>query len=308
MHIRLGTRQSPLAMWQAGHITALLQNAGHDVEIVKIVTTGDVSALPLGSGGGVGLFTKEIQKALLDQRCDLAVHSLKDMPTEPVPGLHLAAVPERERASDCFLSKAYANLSDLPSEATIGTGSPRRRAQLLRMRPDLRVVEIRGNVDTRLKKLESGEYDAIVLAFAGLHRLGLVEHISHEFSFEEMLPAVGQAALGLETREDDAETIAAIASINHPTTQFCVTIERAILRTMQAGCLAPLAVHAAFETDQVRASCRVFSSDFSEMIEQHWVWPASEVSTVEQARQKGIDASRDLMELGADELIHPSES
>ena len=306
MHIRLGTRQSPLAMWQATHISSLLQAAGHDVEIVKIVTTGDVSTLPLGSGGGVGLFTKEIQRALLDNRCDLAVHSLKDLPTEPIPGLQLAAVPERERASDCFVSKRWAGLAELPENSRVGTGSPRRRAQLLRLRPDLEVSEIRGNVDTRLKKLEAGDYDAIVLAYAGLHRLGLLEHVTSEFTFEEMLPAVGQAALGLETRSDDSATAAAVAVVNHLPTQLCVSLERAILRTMQAGCLAPLAVHAAFDGDKLRASCRVFSADFSEMIEQQWVWRTESVSAVDQATKLGESAASDLCELGADELIHPN--
>jgi hydroxymethylbilane synthase len=306
MHIRLGTRQSPLALWQATHISALLHAAGHDVEIVKIVTTGDVSTLPLGTGGGVGLFTKEIQRALLDNRCDLAVHSLKDLPTEPIPGLQLAAIPERERASDCFVSKSWASLSELPENSRVGTGSPRRRAQLLRLRPDIEVIEIRGNVDTRLKKLEAGDYDAIVLAYAGLHRLGLLDHVTTEFSFEEMLPAVGQAALGLETRSDDSETAAAVAVVNHLPTQLCVSLERAILRTMQAGCLAPLAVHAAFDGDKLRASCRVFSTDFSEMIEQQWAWPAETASAVNQAVKLGESAASDLCELGADELIHPN--
>lgn len=306
MRIRLGTRQSPLAMWQATHISNSLQAAGHDVEIVKIVTTGDISTTPLGSGGGVGLFTKEIQRALLDNRCDLAVHSLKDLPTQPVPGLHLAAVPERERASDCFVSKGWASLAELPSGARVGTGSPRRRAQLLRLRPDLQVTEIRGNVDTRLKKLESGDYDAIVLAYAGLHRLGLGDHITREFPFEEMLPAVGQAALGLETRSEDSATSEAISVLNHKPTQLCVSLERAILRTMQAGCLAPLAVHAAFDGNKLRASCRVFSADFSEMIEQQWSWDRDTTMSTDEANKLGESAASDLCELGADELIQPN--
>jgi len=293
-------------MWQATHVSSLLRNAGHEVEIVKIVTAGDISTQPLGSGGGVGLFTKEIQKALLDNRCDLAVHSLKDLPTQPIPGLILAAVPERERASDCFVSKHWSSLADLPENATVGTGSPRRKAQLLRLRPDLQIKEIRGNVDTRLKKLELGDYQAIVLAYAGLHRLGLLQHVTAEFSMEEMLPAVGQAALGLETRSDDSETAQAIACINHVPTALCVSLERAILRTMQAGCLAPLAVHAAFDADVLRASCRVFSPDFSEMIEQQWAWPLQSITTPEDAAKLGESAAHDLCELGADELIHPN--
>jgi hydroxymethylbilane synthase len=303
MLIRLGTRQSPLALWQANHVSTQLKRAGHEVELVKIVTVGDVSTTPLGSGGGVGLFTKEIQRALLDRRCDLAVHSLKDLPTEPVAGLCLTAVPEREDPSDCMLSTQYTSLESLPAGAKIGTGSPRRRAQILRLRPDFEVMEIRGNVDTRIKKLESGEYDAIILAYAGLHRLGLDERITYRFPFDEMLPAVGQAALGIETRQDDENTICALRDIDHCRTHLCVAIERALLRTMRAGCLAPLAAHAAFETDTLRLSCRVFSNDYSEMIEQQWSWTATEISTRSEAEHVGMEAARDLCELGADELI-----
>jgi hydroxymethylbilane synthase len=307
MQIRLGTRQSQLALWQANHVSSLLEREGHSVELVKITTSGDVSTTPLGASGGIGVFTKEIQRALLDKTCDLAVHSLKDLPTEPVPGLVLASVPDREDAADAFLSVNYSSLLDLPEGAKIGTGSPRRKAQLLRLRPDLEVMDIRGNVDTRIRKLDAGEYDAIILACAGLHRLQLSERVTHRFSFDEMLPAVGQAALGLETREEDEELRNALMKLDHSLTHLAVVIERTLLRAMRAGCLAPLAAHAVFDGETVRLTARVFSMDYSEMIEQYWSWPATRATNVDQAAQLGTEAARDLCELGADKLIHGEE-
>lgn len=304
MQIRLGTRQSQLALWQANHVSSLLEREGHSVELVKITTSGDVSTTPLGASGGIGVFTKEIQRALLDKTCDLAVHSLKDLPTEPVPGLVLATVPEREDAADAFLSVHFSALSELPEGAKVGTGSPRRKAQLLRLRPDLEILDIRGNVDTRIRKLDAGEYDAIILACAGLQRLQLTDRITHRFSFEEMLPAVGQAALGLETRDEDEELRDALMKLNHASTHHSVVIERTLLRAMRAGCLAPLAAHATFDGESVRLAARVFSMDFTEMIEQHWSWPASRATSVEQAVLLGTEAAQDLCELGAEELIH----
>jgi hydroxymethylbilane synthase len=307
MHIRLGTRQSPLALWQANHVSSRLHQLGHDVELVKIVTTGDVSTTSLGSGGSVGLFTKEIQRALLDERCDLAVHSLKDLPTEAVPGLVLCAVPERENSTDCMISRTPTTLYGLPEGAKVGTGSPRRRAQLLRLRSDLELLEIRGNVDTRLKKLEAGDYDAIVLAFAGLHRLGLDASITQQFTFDELLPAVGQGALGLECRSDDEGVMQALEDLNDKRALLCVAIERALLRTMRAGCLAPLAAQAFFEEEKLRFSCRVFSRDYSAMIEQHWSWHETAIQTLEQAEFVGTEAAQDLRELGAAELMFGEE-
>jgi hydroxymethylbilane synthase len=272
--IRIGTRQSPLALWQAEFVSQQLQHLGHQVELVKIVTTGDTTSTPLAQAGGVGLFTKEIQRALLDNRCDVAVHSLKDLPTDPIAGLTLCAVPKREIPWDCLIGRHPTTLAELPSGAVVGTGSPRRRAQLLHSRPDLIVQDIRGNLDTRLKKLDSGQFDAILLAFAGLHRLGLQERISETLTLQQMVPAVGQGALGLETRQDDPETQQAIFQLNDWPSHAAVLFEREILRSLRAGCMAPVAVHAVCGESSFSITYRVFlptcpSSLRRNMILQH---------------------------------------
>ena len=264
--LRIGTRKSPLATWQAEHVASLLRFRGFSVELVPVTTSGDVLSGSLTQSGGVGLFTKEIQRALLDHRCDLAVHSLKDLPTEPVEGLCLAAVPEREDPSDCLIARGNCNLESLPSGSIVGTGSPRRRAQLLQARPDLKLSDIRGNVDTRLKKLANGEFDAIILALAGLRRLGLEHVVTQRLSWEVMLPAVGQAALGLETRADDSATIEAVQMLDHPTSHLAVFCEREVLRALNAGCLAPVAVHARCLDRELFMTCRVFSSDYKQLV------------------------------------------
>lgn len=267
MLIRLGTRQSPLARWQADYVANLLHNRGVNVEMVPIVTSGDVSTQPLGSGGGVGLFTKEIQRALLDGRCDLAVHSLKDLPTEEVPGLSLTAVPEREEVGDGLIGREGMTWDELPNGARVGTGSARRVAQLRMLRPDLQLLDIRGNVDTRLKKLDAGEYDAIILALAGLKRLGLDGRVTHRFNMEEMLPAVGQAALGLETRSDDRATSQAVESLRHLPTHHAVLAERAMLRALRGGCLAPVAALATHTGDHLVIRARALAMDGSSRVE-----------------------------------------
>ncbi len=266
MTIRIGTRQSPLAMWQAQYVSAQLEALGYSVELVKITTAGDTLATPLIQGGGVGLFTKEIQKALLDGRCDVAVHSLKDLPTAPVPGLALTAVPPREDPADCLISNGDLSLTALPLGAVVGTGSPRRRAQLRSLRPDLQLADIRGNVATRIDKLSAGEFDAIVLAYAGLHRLGLDSRISEKLSLKQILPAVGQAALGLETREDDTDSLVAIQGLDHLPTHAAVRCERGLLRGLKAGCLAPVATHATYVSEKLSVECLVFSPDHTQRI------------------------------------------
>lgn len=265
-NLRIGTRKSPLATWQAEHIASRLASRGFSVELVPITTSGDVLQGSLAQSGGVGLFTKEIQRALLDGRCDVAVHSLKDLPTEPVSGLALVSVPQREDPSDCLIAREPCSLDSLPVGAVLGTGSPRRRAQLLQYRPDLNLVDIRGNVDTRLRKLANGEYDAIVLALAGLRRLGLEHVVTQRLPWEIMLPAVGQAALGLETRSDDRATIDAVALLDHPPSHLAVFCEREVLRALRAGCLAPVAVHAQCIDHTLAMCCRVFSNDFTQQI------------------------------------------
>ncbi len=263
LQIRLGTRQSPLARWQADYIAGRIRQLKIEVEMVPIVTSGDVKTGSLGEGGGVGLFTKEIQRALLDGRCDLAVHSLKDLPTEHVPGLALAGVPEREEVGDALISRDRCTLAQLPQGARIGTGSARRVAQLRALRPDLQMVDIRGNVDTRLKKLDDGDYDAIVLAIAGLKRLKLDHRITEKLDIDDVLPAVGQAALGLETRFDDCPIIDIVEAISHYPSHQAVLAERAMLRALRGGCLAPVAAHAVLEGEHLILKARAMALDGS---------------------------------------------
>ena len=253
--LRIATRESPLALWQAGHVAGLLRAAhpGVRVELVPVNTLGDrnrVDPLPLmaeafhdGQHGGVGLFTKEVQRAVLLGNADLAVHSLKDLPTGPVPGLALAAVPARASRWDALVLPGGepGSLDDLPAGAIVGTGSPRRRSQLLRIRPDLRFAEARGNVGTRLGKLDAGEFAALVLAEAGLDRLGLSGRVSHRLT-EDVLPAVGQGALGVECRSDDAAALAALAPLDDPAARPEVDAERTCLHRLGAGCHAPVGV------------------------------------------------------------------
>jgi hydroxymethylbilane synthase len=205
--VRIGTRGSPLARWQAEWVAARLAESGVDVVLVPIATQGDIQQRgPIGEIGTLGVFTKEIQRALLDRQVDLAVHSLKDLPTEPVEGLCLAAVPKRGPHGDVLISREGQSFAELPPGATIGTGSSRRRSQLWHARPDLKMLDVRGNVDTRLRKLQEGQYDALVLAEAGVTRLELRQHITEVLPQSLILPAVGQGALGLETRVDDERT------------------------------------------------------------------------------------------------------
>lgn len=315
MHLRIGTRHSPLALWQAHWVADQLNSAGHQVELVKITTTGDTTTTPLGQGGGVGLFTKEIQKALLDGRCDIAVHSLKDLPTQPIPGLALAAVPKRESPNDCLISTKYKNLSDLPQNARVGTGSPRRKAQLLHLRPDLDLQDIRGNVETRLAKLTTQPFDAIILAYAGLLRLGLDSlKLAPEdlcvLPTDVMLPAVGQAALGLETRKEDANTREALLPLIDTPSLLCVRAERELLRLLQAGCLAPVAAHATITNQLLLLRAKVFSDDGSKLISTIHQLPI-DPTTLSQADaltdaapiSLAANVAQSLKSLGAEELI-----
>lgn len=238
---RIGTRASPLARWQAQWVADQLAARGHAVELVPISTQGDVDrSSPIGDIGTTGVFTKELQRALLDGRIDLAVHSLKDLPTEAVAGIVLAAVPPRESPFDVLVSRSGASLDELSASAKIGTGSLRRQAQLLHLRPDLQVLPIRGNVETRLRKVADGEVDALVLAEAGLKRLGLADRITERLQPPRLLPAIGQGALGIETRES-GEFREVAAALDDPATHAAVVAERAFLAAMQGGCLAPLA-------------------------------------------------------------------
>jgi hydroxymethylbilane synthase len=295
--VRLGTRDSPLARWQAEWVAARLSEGGVVVELIPITTQGDVSDRPLGAIGGQGLFTKEIQRALLDGRIDLAVHSLKDLPTDPVAGLTLAAVPPRESPRDVLVSTRGGTLDELPAGARVGTGSRRRQSQLLHLRPDLRVADIRGNVDTRLRKLDAGQFDAIVLAEAGLSRLNLAGRITQVLPSTVMLPAVGQGALGLETRADDAATLAAVARLDDAATRAAVLAERALLAGLRGGCMAPVAAWARITDRELRITAAVLSVDGQRRVAVTRGGDAHDPVSLGQL------AAEELLSLGAGSLI-----
>jgi hydroxymethylbilane synthase len=241
--LRLGTRGSPLALWQANHVAERLRPvvSPRRVELVRIETHGDRDqATALAAMGGFGVFTKAIQNALLDGRVDVAVHSLKDLPTIPEPDLELVAVPPRGPAGDAFVSRRHRRFDDLPEGATVGTSSLRRRAQMLNRRPDLKLLDLRGNVETRLRKLDEQELDAIVLAEAGLERLNLADQITEILDPSWMLPAVGQGAIGLECRASDDETKHIVEALRDTATFARVTAERAMLYALGGGCLVPI--------------------------------------------------------------------
>jgi len=247
--IVIATRESRLAMWQAEHVRALLMRGGVDVTLLPMTTRGDqILDRSLSKVGGKGLFVKELENALADGRADLAVHSLKDVPMDLPPGFTLAAVLEREDARDAWVSNRYAALADLPQGAVVGTSSLRRVVQLAALRPDLRLEPLRGNLDTRLRKLDEGGYDAIVLAAAGLVRLGLGDRIRARFAATEMLPCAGQGALAIEARADDAALIARLEALTDRATRLAVVAERAVSRALGGSCSMPLAAHAAWRS------------------------------------------------------------
>jgi hydroxymethylbilane synthase len=253
---RIGTRGSPLALVQAQEVRARLARAlgakVEDIALVIIRTSGDtIQDRPLAEAGGKGLFTKEIEEALLDRRVDLAVHSAKDMPTISQPGLMLAACLEREDPRDVFISRKAKSLQDLTQGANLGTGSLRRQAIAKRLRPDLRVTPLRGNVETRLRKLDEGQVDATILALAGMKRLKLTEHATRIMTAEEFLPACGQGAIGIESRSDEARVREALARIDHADTLIAVACERAFLAALDGSCKTPVGGHATVSGDTV---------------------------------------------------------
>jgi len=296
--LRLGTRASALARWQADWVGARLEELGVEVVLVPVTTSGDRQQREsVAAIGGQGVFTKEIQQALLDDRIDLAVHSLKDLPTEPVDGLRLAAVPERAPPGDVLVGREHATLDELPEDAVVGTGSLRRRAQILHVRPDLRIRDVRGNVDTRLRKLDAGDYDAVVLAEAGLRRLGLAERITQVLFPAILLPAVGQGALGLETRTDDEATRSIVGQLDHGPTHAAVLAERAMLAALEGGCLAPIAAWGRAEGDSLELTGRVLHPDGTRKIE------ATLTGRLDDPSELGDRVAAELADRGATELI-----
>jgi hydroxymethylbilane synthase len=294
--LRLGTRSSALARWQAEWVAAELQKRGVAVELVPIVTQGDVKTGPLGQIGGQGLFTKELQGALLDQRIDLAVHSCKDLPTESVAGLTISAVPERESTNDVLVSAVAKSVESLPKSARVGTGSLRRKAQLLHLRPDFVIEDIRGNVETRLRKLDEGQFDAIILAAAGLKRLGFADRIAAVIPWQTMLPAVGQGALAIETRAGDEQIRGVLAPLDHSPSHQAVLAERTLLSHLRAGCLAPVGAWGRYENGRLLLHAVVLSSDGSRRL-------ASSDSTTDDPVQLGRRVAEQLLVQGAAQLI-----
>ena len=263
MRIRIATRESQLALWQAYHVRDLLiARADCEVEIIGMTTQGDRDkSSPLSRLGGKGVFVKELEAALLEKRADIAVHSMKDVPVDLPAGLHLAAICEREDPRDALVANAYPSLAGLPASARVGSSSLRRRIQLQAACPHAQVGELRGNVDTRLRKLDEGEFDAIILAVAGLKRLGLQHRISEAIATDLSVPAAGQGAVGIECRMDDEPVNAALAKIAHPLTQQCVTAERIVTTGLGASCNLPIGVHAAPVGESVTLSA--FISDLA---------------------------------------------
>lgn len=298
--LKIATRQSPLALWQAEHIRARLEALHTDlkVELVTFVTQGDkILDTPLAKIGGKGLFVKELEAALLDGRADLAVHSMKDVPMALPEGLSLAVICEREDPLDAFVSNTYHSFDELPQGAKVGTSSLRRKTQILKQRPDLNIIDLRGNVGTRLSKLDSGLYDAIILASAGLKRLGLAERIRHNLSPEISLPAVGQGALGLECRTTDQVVLDLILPLLHVETDVCVRAERAFNAYLEGGCQVPIAGYATLNQGQLHMEGRVGSVDGVTLLK------VKLSGAPEQAEQLGVSLAQKLLEQGAGDLL-----
>jgi len=267
--LRIGSRGSQLALWQANHISSLLRARGHEVELEIIKTTGDkILDVALAQVGTKGMFTKEIEQALAEGRVDLAVHSLKDLPTELSLGFEIAAITTRENSQDVFCSVRYKSIAELPQHARVGTSSLRRQAQLKALRPDLEIHPLRGNVDTRLRKLAEGEYDAVILAAAGLNRLGKTDLVKQVIPRDVMCPAAGQGALGIEIRAGDAATRELLAFLDDPNARASTTCERALLNRLGGGCQVPIGAAAEVRNGVVHLDAIVANPDGSKILRE----------------------------------------
>ncbi len=298
--IRIATRKSPLAMWQAEHVADALRAAhpGLHVEILGMSTQGDkILDTPLAKIGGKGLFVKELEARMLEGDADIAVHSMKDVPVELPQGLHLPVIMQREDPRDAFVSNRYAHLDDLPEGAVVGTSSLRRQCQLADRRPDLVLKSLRGNVNTRLRKLDEGEYDAVILAAAGLIRLGFGERIRTTLDPADSLPAIGQGAVGIECRSDDTRVNALIAPLHHTDTADRVRAERAFNARLEGGCQVPIGGHAVLQGDQLWLRGLVGTVDGSEIIRGEIRGPR------EQAEALGVALAEELLARGAREIL-----
>jgi hydroxymethylbilane synthase len=298
--IRIATRKSPLALWQAEHVRELLQQAYPDlvVELLKMSTQGDkIIDTPLAKIGGKGLFVKELEQGLLNGNADIAVHSMKDVPVELPDGLHLAVVLKREEPRDAFVSNNYLRFEDLPQGARIGTASLRRQCQLASLRPDLQILNLRGNVGTRLKKLDDGNYDAIILAAAGLIRLGLDQRITQKIPLNKCLPAIGQGVIGIECRSDDRLTNELIAALGDDQTQVCITAERALNQRLQGGCQVPIGGYAQLDGTTLLMRGLVGHPNGRTVIQ------AEKSGASQQAHDIGTAVAEELLAKGADIIL-----
>ena len=299
--IRIATRQSPLALWQAEHVAACLQQCFPDIEtqLVKMVTRGDkILDAPLAKVGGKGLFVKELEQGMLEGTADIAVHSMKDVPVEFPEGLHLAAILQREDPTDAFVSNHYADFTALPANARIGTSSLRRQCQIKAMYPDAEIISLRGNVNTRLAKLDAGDYDAIILASAGLKRLGLAERITQCLDTSLSLPAIGQGAIGIECRVDDAEINKMLLALHDENTGLCVRAERAMNERLNGGCQVPIAGFAELKNNQLFMRGLVGNPDGSVL------YHSERFGSTEQPEALGQRIAEELLVQGADKILH----
>ena len=298
--LKIATRQSPLALWQANYVKNRLQQLYPDltIELVPMVTKGDVILdSPLAKIGGKGLFVKELENALLNKEADIAVHSMKDVPMQFPEGLGLAVICQREDPRDAFVSHSYRTFAELPQGAVVGTSSLRRQCQLKALRPDLDIRSLRGNVGTRLSKLDNGDYDAIILASAGLIRLGLADRIASFIDVEQSLPAAGQGAVGIECRTDDAQLQALLAPLADAKTTYCVLAERAMNNHLQGGCQVPIGGYAVLQQGQLYLRALVGDIDGSRIIR------AEGKSAVENAEVLGVKIAEQLLAQGADKIL-----
>lgn len=295
---RIATRRSQLALWQAEHVAARMEAAGARVELLPMVTQGDrILDVPLAKIGGKGLFVKELEAAMLEGRADLAVHSIKDVPMELPPGLSIAAILTREDPRDAFVSNTCSTLAALPQGARVGTSSLRRQCQLRALRPDLELRDLRGNVNTRLARLDAGDYDAIILAAAGLRRLEMSARIAEAIGPEVLLPAVGQGAIGIEARDDDQELRDLLALLHDADTASCVLAERALNRALQGGCQVPIAAHAVLQGDTLDLRALVGTVDGSRVLRAEARGPRSAPEPL------GESVAAELLAGGAAEIL-----
>jgi len=298
--IRIATRQSPLALWQAEYVAQRLQGLFPDLQtvLVKMMTRGDkILDAPLAKLGGKGLFVKELEQGMLAGDADIAVHSMKDVPVELPEGLHLAAILSRENPHDAFVSNQYATFKDLPDDARIGTSSLRRQCQIKMLMPDANIIPLRGNVNTRLDKLDAGDYDAIILAYAGLKRLALEHRISECLSTEICLPAIGQGAIGIECRADDLEINQMLSALHDEQTDLCIRAERAMNARLNGGCQVPIAGFAELFNNQLVMRGLVGNPDGSIL------YRSEKVGSLEQPEKIGQAIADDLLNQGADKIL-----